>query len=346
MRLAIGKSAVLILLGFLATGPLSALDIYLAPVVFQDESGGSSGDPQDPARDLARTFADQPLAAGVAVHELAGADIQTPQTLLDAAKLCESQGYPFLLYGFVKRTEYSYYAEIKLMERDHKDVDAAFISADDLSHYDRLINDLAAKISSYVQTDLGMSPARAAEKPSRNLLAFPVSVGYWTPMGGPWSQSVEGLVSANAGVRFIPTRPLFHLFKLPGFLVLGVDLEYQLGSNQPAVENFFLHTARIRLPVEGFLDLGGGHRLGIGLGPMLEIDTMAKSPLYAPSVVEATVAPGASASLLYQYVLSNTISLELSNNFDITFYATPLLTYAPRVAVEIWLGQAETGGGK
>ncbi len=73
---------------------------------------------------------------------------------------------------------------------------------------------------------------------------------------------------------------------------------------------------------------------------------MAKSLLYGSSTVETSVTPGASASVLYQYVLSNTISLELSNNFDIAFYAAPLLTYATRLAVQIWLGQGETGGGK
>ena len=115
-------------------------------------------------------------------------------------------------------------------------------------------------------------------------------------MGGNWSQATAGLVTADASVRFIPARPLFQLWTRPCFLALGADLEYALGTSQPGVESFFLHVAKVRLPVEAYMELVGGHRVGLGLGPLLEIDTMAKAKQYSPAVVETTVVAGKSRS--------------------------------------------------
>jgi len=131
---------------------------------------------------------------------------------------------------------------------------------------------------------------------------------------------------------------LFQLLRRPGFLALGLDLVYELGASQPGVESFYLHAAKVRLPVEAFLDLGGGHRVGLGIGPLLEVDTMAKAKLYGSSVVSATVVPGAACSVIYQYVLNPTVTLGLANTFDVALYSQPLFTYSPRMLVQVWLG--------
>ena len=325
----------------LAAGSLGAMEIYLAPISYRDESGVEGAAVRRPGADLLQHFREQAIAEGVSLRDAAESEGSAPGTYLEAARLCESQGYPFLLYGFVKRTDYSYYAELKLLEREGKDVAAAFISSDDGSHYERLIDDLAAKIASYVRTDLGMGPAPTPREPARNLIALPIAAGWWTPMGGRWSAAMTGLVTADVSVRCIPAKPLFQLLRRPCFLALGLDLVYALGASQPGVENFYLHAAKVRLPVEAFMDLGGGHRVGLGIGPLLEVDTLAQAKLYGSTVVSSTVVPGAAVSLIYQYVLISTVTLGLANMFEIALYSQPLFTYSPRVLVHIWLGRTE-----
>ncbi len=326
------------LLFLLSAGGVGAMDIYLAPIVYQDDEDTAGAELKHPARDMHNRLFSTPIADGVVIHDADVPEGSSPRTFLEAARLCESQGYPYLLYGFVKRTGYSYYAELKLIERARKDLVISFISGDDESHYERLLDDLAAKVTSYVRNDLGMGPPRPEDRPATNIVMLPLSLGYWTPMGGDWSKAMTGLVTADASVRFIPTRPLFHLWSRPCFLALGVDLEYALGTSQPGVENFFLHAAKVRFPVEGFMDFAGGHRIGLGVGPLLEIDTMAKSKQYGTTVVEATVVPGVTFDARYDYVLSSSVSIGFTNIFDLALYAQPLFTYSPRLTVQIWLG--------
>jgi len=329
----------------LAAATLGSMEIYLAPLSYQDET---VTDPQDapvrhPAADLLKRFDGNVVAGSVTLldaSELAG---EAPRTYLEAARVCETLGYPYILYGFVKRTEHSLYAELKLLERDGKNVAAAFISGDDADHYERLIDDLAGKLTGYVKDDLGMAPAPSPRKPARNLVALPMRAGWWTPMGGPWSKAMTGLVSAEMSVRFVPSRPLFVLWARPCFLAMGLDLAYTLGTNQPGVESFFLHGARVRLPVEAFMDLGGGHRIGLGAGPLLEVDALAKAPLYSSAETHGTVAPGVSVSLIYQYVLMPGLTLGLVNTFDAAFYVTPLLSWSPKIGVDLWLDSEGAG---
>ena len=195
-RAAAGAALVLLL----AAANLGAMEIYLAPISYQDESGTEASETRQPGADLLRHFAETPLADGVSLRDASESADQAPRTYLESARLCESQGYAYLLYGFVKRTDYTYYAELKLLEREGKEVAAAFISGDDGSHYERLIEDLARKITSYVRTDLGMAPAPSPREPARNLIALPIAAGWWTPLGGPWSAAVAGLVTADVSV--------------------------------------------------------------------------------------------------------------------------------------------------
>ena len=315
-----------------------ALEIYLAPIVYQDDSGGEGREKKLPQEDLLKRLGGEAIADGVSLRDVEASVDSLPRSFLEAARLCESQGFPFLLYGYVKRTEYSYYAEVKLLERERKEVSASFISGDDDDHYERLIDDLAGKITSYIRIDLGMGPRKPADQPARNIIVLPVSVGYWTPMGGDWSQAMAGLASAGASIRFIPAKPLFRLWSKPCFLAMGLDAEYALGTSQPGLESSFLHAARIRLPVEAFMDIGAGHRLGLGVGPLLEIDTLVQARQYGSTTTQATIVPGAAFSILYQYALSSSVSLGLANVFDVAFYSRPLFMYSPRLTVDVWLG--------
>ena len=317
------------------------MEIYLAPLVYQDDSSTGGAEARLPQEDLIKRLGGAAIADGVTLHAIEASGDSVPRSFLDAARLCESQGYPFLLYGFVKRTEFSSYAEVKLLERERKEVCVAFIAGDDESHYQRLMDDLAAKIATYVRTDLGLGSPRPSDPPARNIVVLPAAVGYWTPMGGDWGQAMAGLVSADVSIRFVPAKPLFHLWLHPCYLAMGLDLEYALGTNQPGLESSYFHAAKVRIPVEAFVELGAGHRIGLGLGPLLEIDTLVQARQYGSTAVQTAVVPGAAFSILYQYVLSSSVSLGLTNMFDVAFYTRPLLMYSPRLSVDIWLG----GGG-
>lgn len=337
MRMADGRAFLIALLILLLGGGVGAIDIYLAPIAYHDESGAESQDPKRPAEDLFQRLVKADLSQSVSLRKVEGAGQPPPESFLDAVRLSESQGYAYLLYGYVKRTTYSYYAEVKLFSQESKALSSAFIDSDDDQHYERFVDELSNKIITYISNDLGMGPPCPRNGPARNILTLPITIGYWTPTGGGWSAAMAGLVCADLSLRFVPALPLFRILNMPGFLALGLDAEYGLGMNQPGLETFFLHAVRLRLPVEVFLDLGSSHRLGLGVGPLLEIDTMLQSRLYSSTVTETTIIPGISFSLQYLYALSGSVSLGLATIVDVAFYSQPLVMFSPRLSVDFRL---------
>lgn len=317
---------------------LLPLEVHLARLVFLDDSGGEVREEVRPEAELLRELAGMTGKENLVVRRVRQGAEDTPQTVLEAARLCERYGYSYLLYGYVKRTAYAYFAELKLFDRESRGIGAVFFASDDAAHYDRLVRDLASKIADYFYREVGLQPPANPIRPERNLLEISPSLGYWTPTGGDWDRVLAGLVSLSLAARFIPADPLFRLRSGNGWIAFGLEAEYGLGMNEPEYESFFLHAVRLRLSVEVLGAVGSAHALGAGVGLLVAIDTADQDRKYAPVFSKTAVAPGLSLSLQYRYSLSGSLSLGLINLFDVAAYEQPMVVYSPRVYVSFRLG--------
>ena len=90
----------------------------------------------------------------------------------------EAQDCHYLLYGYVKKSDYAYYAELKLLSRDNKELSATFVSGDDAEHYERLVGDSATKVFNYFRDELGLA-SKASTNSTGELLLIPAA-GYWS----------------------------------------------------------------------------------------------------------------------------------------------------------------------
>ncbi len=325
---------------------LPAVEVRLAPLAVADDVGGSPSLGIHPERDL---LADLQSAADSDVLEVRSAETEPEGrvlSFLEAARLCESRGYPYLLYGFVKRSEFSFSAEVKLLDAESKSVAATFFDSDDKDHYPRLMHDLALRIVSYFSNEVGLKPSAHKPASGQNLLAFPLTLGYWTPTSSAWSPVLAGLGAVDAGIRFIPFSPLFRLFSRDWYVALGLDVEYAIGMNQPGYESYFLHSARLRLPVELVFQAGGGHALSLGAGPLVQVDFMVQDRLYAPPYSKVTPTGGVSLSASYRYSFSELLSVGLETVFDIAFYEQPLMSVSPRIFLELTPGGTREASGE
>ena len=311
---------------------LPAVELFIAPLVLQDDTGNAATARLHPEADLLRNLGEAAAHDVLAVQqtgELPGGPVRS---FLDASLLCQKQGYGFLLYGYVRRSEFSLSAEVKLLDSEKNEVAANFFNSDDRDHYTRLMHDLAARIVDYFYNDVGLKPARKIS-PRRNLLGFSFSLGYWTPAGKEWGSVLTGLGSVSTGISFIPSFPLFLLMSREWYVSLGADVEYGLGMNQPAHESFFLHSAKLRLPVELFAQVGAGHAFGFGAGPLFQIDTMVQDRLHDSQFVAVTAVSGMAISGEYRYAASQLFSVSLATVIDIAFYTQPLVTVSPRLSL-------------
>lgn len=317
---------------------LPGLEVHLAPLVYMDETGGGSRRSR-PEADILRAMGE--IRAGERLFVVRLPDPgESPRSLLEAARLSELHACAHLLYGYVRRTSQSLHAEIKLYDREAGAVSAVFFASDDLDHYQRLVRDVAGKILAHLYGPGGVDPQPPVAEPERRIFTVPCSAGIWIPTAADWTGVMTGLAAAGAGVRLVPARPLFVLGRRPGYVAIGLDLDYALGRNQPGYESFLLHAFRVRLPAEVFLDYPGGHSAGIGFGPLLAVDLVAQDRKYDELSVGTTVAAGLSVSLAYRHTLTERLAVGLATLVDVVGYDRPLVTVSPRLHADFRPGAA------
>ncbi len=318
-----------LLLSFLSL-PAAALEVHVAPLAVVDDAESREAEAGRLEADLLRELRREQAGDSLSFQEAQAREI--PASLLEAAMLCERNGYACLLYGYVKRTEVSLSAEVKLLDHSSGRLAAVFFGGDDPDHYDRLMRDLAAKVREYFRSEMGLPPAPPLA-PKRNRLELAGWLGYWTPLGGEWDRVLAGVTAAGLGARLIPADPLFRLWSRGAYLALGLEGEYLLGMNEPGYESFFLHAAKLRVSLEAVLDLGGGHAAGLGAGLLAELDTAAQDRKYASRYTDTTLAPGLCLSVLYRYRLSGRLALGVAGLLEVAAYSPVLVTFSPRLFV-------------
>jgi hypothetical protein len=341
------ERSLLFLLLVVFCSPIRAVsfDIYIAPIAVINDASSSTQEQVLPEQDIIKRLESTPIPESVAFKLSSGIDTP-PSTFLDAARLCETYEYPYLLYGYLKESEGRYYAEVKLLSREGKNIAASFLSADDSAHYERLISDVCAKIVDYFLVDIALEPVEGRGSVKLNTFEIPFSVGYWTPVGD-WLSVAMGMVSAGCGLRFIPKQPLFVLSSRSMYLGLGLQAAYALGKNQSGFETAFLHCIDVRLPIEFFVDLSQHDRVGAALAALVSFDILSQERKYGGLYTETTQAGGASLSLSYRRALSSTFGIGLECRFDALFYSTPLWRITPMVTANFALpgsGGASTEG--
>jgi hypothetical protein len=309
-----------------------ALSIRIAPLVAIGPSPEEMPKSFRPEEDLLEKLGATPLTGNLEFSPAEKMSV-APVSFLDAARLCELHEYPFLIYGYVRKRESIYTAELKLISREGKHIAASFLATDDEKHYERLVADLAGKIADYFLEDLAIAGAERPEDSVRNLFEIPFAAGYWAPVG-EWSDGMMGIVRLGLGLRFVPRKPLAGIKSRPFYLGIGLQAEYALGKNLPEYETAYLHRIQARLPLELLLKIGGRSRLGLGLGGLMEFDLLKQERKYGEAYVETRSAGGIMASLEYRYALSERVAFGLDFEFDGLFYSHPLYTLSPKLSFE------------
>jgi len=318
-------------------GDARALTVHIAPLALLDSASAGKACPARPDKLILKELDAVPLSGSVEFR-LADGGLPPPSSFFEAARLCEGLGYSYLLYGYMREGDGSYYSELKLLAREGKRIVASFIACDDAAHYERMIGDLGVKISDYFLKELALAPREKADDRPRIAFEPAFSLGYWTPVG-EWAGGMMGVACADLGLRFFPSYALAAIKSKPLCIGAGLYAEYALGMNRPGFERSFLHRALIRLPLEACLGLGGGSRIGVALGPLVEFDVLAQDRKYGDAFVETRSAGGLSASLSYRYPISDRLALALECAFDAVLYSRPLYSIDPRLSFDYSIGK-------
>jgi hypothetical protein len=299
----------------------SGMDLSVAKIIVIGE-GQELGSDADPGKDLEKILCGERRIEGLSVASLSGSRA-APVSYLDAAAVCQQTECGYLLYGLVERKANALRAELKLMNGETRSVAAFFYGADTPENYDRLMDDIARKVSMFFQESFGIGSGGAEKTPARGIVLLSADIGWPLPLGD-YGKAMYGLAAARFGARIIPAYPGFQASER-GYWAFGCDIGYSLFKSFPRYEDAVVHDVAFLLPVECDIDDEKGNTVFASLAAGIDLSTMVQSRKYAEVLTRFAAAPSTAVAFGYRYRFPNDKAMiGIAGEINIAFYESPI----------------------
>jgi hypothetical protein len=319
---------------------LPALQIHIAPFAYIDETEDRVIQRTSIHVDFLRELQGIETGPEVQFTQLRFFDINAPQSIIDAVKVCREEHADYLLYGYVSKKDYTLTAEIKLLEYESRSILQLFYAVDDHEHYERLIHDAAYKILAYIDDTFHLETLE--KKPIHSWFTAPVTLGYWTPLERKWTDLLAGTIALDGGIRYVPTDRLFTAYGINFYLSYEGSLGYRLGIGDPNAYRAFANSIRFTIPlVRLHAKITEQHNIFAGFGLLYSLDLMPFQELYAEEETKIYNTFGLVWSLGYSYSLNDKYRLLFDNQFDVRFFDTPMASYSLKLGIDILVKKKE-----
>ncbi|MDR2941332.1 MAG: hypothetical protein LBV17_01920 [Treponema sp.] len=331
-------TAVLIV-SFFSVVAVSALNIYVAPVLYVDETANNSKSTGKAQGELIEAL--RAIETGIVLQfdSLKNNNINPPVSLFDAITVCRNEQIDYLLYGYVTKRANNVIVELRLFEYSSRTVMETFFGMDDPGHYERLIEDIAIKVLKYIGVKFNVEII--PERRDVTQLKIPVVLGYWTPVDGDWVSLMLGTVAAGTGLVFIPTDNVFMIRGMACYLSTGLEVKYRFGVGNKARYEAYNHTLYMMMPLRLHISLTSRHQVYMGLGYVYFLEFFSFADKYDDSKDYTYNNMGLNICIGGQFKINETLSFFLRNDFDFLFNERSLITYSPLLGLDIKVYEKE-----
>ena len=326
--------AITIVFIFVLTGSLHAMDVYVAPFMYINEVDDIVDQQSDIHNDLYREL--NKIETGIDLQFLlTRSRMNPPQSVLDAVRVCRDERIDFLLYGYIAKRVYNYFAEIRLYDYEMRAVINNFYAVDDHDGYQRMLEDMALKIINYIDDEFNLDIIH--EEPTYYELWFPFDVGYWTAIGREWTDLLLGVAAVSAGIDFIPTDQLFIMFGKSFYPSLGINVGYRFGmGNKEVAYEAAYHVFTVKGRGRFHVNLHPQHSVYTGIGVSYSLDTLQAHEHYLEVKDRLYNTVGVEAELGYQFKISPASAFTFGNIIEWRFFEPEMMSYSARIGVK-WM---------
>jgi hypothetical protein len=315
----------LLLLSFI---PLHAIDIYLAPIsTMTDEATLELAADEKRFGEMyfeAIVKADSRNLLQVKALDKgrlpAGKEIRST---MDALEICEALKIDYLIFGFYKKSFKTIEAEIRIFDKEKKDIRKTFYAKAERDESTQVRDDLAQRFVDYMYSIIGIDVKKTIPKVFRGFggLELNGGVGYWTPLGN-WFDVYTGIVKADIGLMIHPEEELFWIGDFLFMYRFGIFLEYRMGLTKPDIELSSLHSAKATLPFEVCVLFLERHAAYLGVSLFYQHDFIYQVRIYGSNTWLNSGTLGAGAKLGYENWIGDArqTAFGAAATFDVSFY--------------------------
>ncbi|MGN0739533.1 MAG: hypothetical protein ACI4LX_05120 [Treponema sp.] len=255
--------------------------IKVAPLAVYDSDGKKTAVPFNPAKAIHSELEKHWFEGLVNFFLISESSHGIPVTVSDANRICMSENADYLIYGYIKKNETNWLAEVKLYSASEKKTVREFFACDGIGHYDRLIDVLCRNILHGTEEITGLNQDELKKQKMRPMeLRIPSSVFYWSPADARWGNKILGIAGISTGLEFYPELPVTAAGgKLVDFS-LRLNLSWDIGMNRKDCYPLILNTMAVSLPALVHVHFNEAHSLHAGFGLAYGIEFMNIRPKY------------------------------------------------------------------
>jgi hypothetical protein len=249
-------------------------------------------------------------------------------SVLDASRVCTAEKADYILYGYMKRGDRSWFAEVKLFEAASQSIREQFFAGDDTGHMDRLLQTLADRIADYACIEFGLARERSEPDIRHMIWEVPFEAGYWNHIDGDWADKILGTAAVSIGLELFPELDFTASANRKFAISVRADTGYRYGLGNDSTEPSVYHSVFIAGTVCLTRYLTDTNKLKFGFGPLFGTDIMIIDQKYRGKSTYKTNVSGVRFSAAYGYDINSRWSFAAGVNCDayITENTSPIVS--------------------
>ena len=254
----------------------------------------------------------------------------------DALKVCKINDIQYAIYGYVKKTEVNYFAELKIYDAASEKILYTVFESDDLKNYDRLIEGLSNKIAGYFIDILEIKTEKQLEEEKHQLqFDLPFSLNYWAPIDREWSSVLLGVIGVNAGIDFYPEFKVLVKNNRKVDYNFRFEMAYKYGFGNPSYYRANYHSVSAFAPVIMNWHLNDKNCLSIGTGPLYQFTMSQIEKKYENPLTYIQNEAGLGFLCTYTYKLNQKWKLSFELEGDLYFTDRSFFVLKPKLGA-VW----------
>ncbi len=247
-------------------------------------------------------------------------------SIMDAEKICAAYDYGYLIYGYIKQNDKSWFMELKMYNHMTKKIEKDFFASDDIDNYERMLSVISEHIRDYYTDLLGLDSNKSIYTKYRNVeFDLPFGVGFWTPLDKDWMDVLMGICYVKSGVELFPKLKLPQSGIMKFDLSIRCDLGYGYGTNKNNSYPINYNVVSAGLPILCHYYINKKNGIYIGFGPLYEFDIMQVEQKYKKAETLHQNQFGFENILGYEYFIGKKFKLKFETEGD--FYVTSDSTF-------------------
>ena len=328
-----GKIFLLVWMAVLVfVGRIYGQQVYIAPILSVDEGAEQYGIEENIREDMLRSMEEQKGSLAMTVVKTAER-VKTVRSSYDALKVCKEEKIEYLVYGWIKKSEYTYEGEVRIFDGEGRKNIYTVYEKNGVEEYEAFIRNISGKAIGKLK-ELFYLPDEDENK-TNSRVNVQVEAGYWTFMNKDWLRYLNGTVSVGGGFEVIPNDGVVYTKKRKLYFSIGVLVKYCLGISGKGVVKSSLHNMNITGYTNMYLNFRNDHSLYAKVGVMYDVDILSYKDIHAGRKVGTSGAVGIIGGVGYKYGVNETVRLIFESDFECIFYKKVAGKYKGTIGVEV-----------